>query len=142
MEIMENCKWLATKKMFVNFQKKRVYLFGIVIFTMPLFCLLYKDNITFSFILISVIITILAVINEIFVLRSYFIAKRGYKELENVFTNRNFSKEECEEIDRAMTNFDSAAEPMNGGSKYRMITDSLVITRHGQQFFGYDIARL
>ena len=139
---MENCKWLESKKMFVNFQKKRVYLFGIVIFTMPLFCLLYKDNITFSFILISVIITILAVINEIFVLRSYFTAKRGYKELENVFSNRNFSKEECEEIDRAMANFDSAAEPVNGGSEYRMITDSLVITRHGQQFFGYDIARL
>ncbi len=139
---MENCKWLESKKMFVNFQKKRVYLFGIVIFTMPLFCLLYKDNISFSFILISVIITILAVINEIFVLRSYFTAKRGYKELENVFSNRNFSKEECEEIDRAMANFDSAAEPVNGGSEYRMITDSLVITRHGQQFFGYDIARL
>lgn len=139
---MENCKWLESKKMFVKFQKKRVYLFGIVIFTMPLFCLLYKDNITFSFILISVIITMLAVINEIFVLRSYFTAKRGYKELENMFTNWNFSKEECEEIDRAMANFDSAAEPINGGSEYRMITDSLVITRHGQQFFGYDIARL
>lgn len=139
---MENCKWLESKKMFVNFQKKRVYLFGIVIFTMPLFCLLYKDNISFSFILISVIITILAVINEIFVLRSYFTAKRGYKELENIFINRNFSKEECEEIDRAMANFDSAADPVNGGSEYRMITDSLVITRHGQQFFGYDIARL
>ena len=108
---------------------------------MPLFCLLYKDNITFSFILISVIVTILAVINEIFVLRSYFTAKRGYKELENMFINRNFSKKECEEIDRAMANFDSAAESINGGSEYRMITDSLVIIRHGQQFFGYDIAK-
>lgn len=111
-------------------------------FVMPCFCLLYKDNITDSFILISVIITILAVINEIFVLCSYFMAKRGYQELENMFINRNFSKEECEEIDRAMANFDSAAEPINGGSEYRMITDGLVITRHGQQFFGYDIARV
>lgn len=139
---MENCKWLESKKMFVKFQKKRVYLFGIVIFTMPCFYLLYKNNITDSFILFSVIITILAVINEIFVLRSYFIAKCGYIELENMFINRNFSKEEYEEIDRAMAKFDSAAEPINGGSDYRMITDSLVITRHGKQFFGYDIARL
>ena len=139
---MENCKWLESKKMFVKFQKKRVYLLGIVIFTMPCFYLLYKNNITDSFILFSVIITILAVINEIFVLRSYFTAKRGYIELENMFINRNFSKEEYEEIDRAMAKFDSASEPINGGSDYRMITDSLVITRHGQQFFGYDIARL
>lgn len=138
---MENCKWLESKKMFVKFQKKRVFIFAMTMFPIPCFCLLYKDNISFSFILISVIITILAVINEIFVLRSYFIAKRGYKELENMFINRNFSKEECEEIDRDMVNFDSAAESINGGSEYRMITDSLVITRHGQQFFGYDIAR-
>lgn len=139
---MENCKWLESRKMFIRFQKKRVFIFAMTMFPIPCFCLLYKDNLTSLFIFGAVIITIFAVINEIFVLRSYFTAKRGYKELENVFTNRNFSKEECEEIDRAMSNFDSAAEPINGGSEYRMITDSLVITRHGQQFFGYDIARL
>lgn len=102
---------------------------------------MYKYNLTNSFIFGAVIITLFAVINEIFVLRSYFMEKRGCKELENMFISRNFSKEECEEIDRAMVNFDSAAESINGGSEYRMITDSLVITRHGQQFFGYDIAR-
>ena len=59
-----------------------------------------------------------------------------------MFINQNFSKEECDEIDQAMMNFDSEAESVNGGSDYRMMTENLVITRHGNQVFGYEIKRL